>query len=274
MVRSTTKLPRQAPEPTATEPVARRQMQLLGIVREQGFCTIGELARLLGVSEMTVRRDIARIEPDAGVRAVHGGVTVLAPQALNGSGSFSSRASFAADSKVAIGRYAAERTPYGRTLAIDAGTTTLQLGNALPLDLTGTVITHSVPLIRALMRHQSLKVLCPGGVLHADSESFEGPITLAALANLHIDVLYLAATSISPTGIYCGNDYDAVTKRSLIDIADRVVLLADSTKFSQTAMVRICTLDRLDEVITDDGVAPRHVAMVEAAGAHVSVVER
>jgi len=124
------------------------------------------------------------------------------------------------------------------------------------------------------MRHEHLKVLCPGGILHAATESFEGPITLAALTNLHVDVLYLAASSIGPNGIYCGNDYDAVTKRSLIEMSDRVVLLADSTKFSKTAMVRVCTLDRLDEVVTDSDATPDQVAMLEEAGTAVTVVPR
>lgn len=274
MLRSTSGRDAESQPAPATSPVARRQSLLLEIIREQGFCTIGELARLLGVSEMTVRRDAQRLGPECGIRAVHGGVTMLAPQALTGTGDFSNRVTQSADRKAAIGRHVATTLPYGETLAIDAGTTTLQLGHALPVDLTGTIITHSVPLIRVLMRHEHLKVLCPGGILHAATESFEGPITLAALTNLHVDVLYLAASSIGPNGIYCGNDYDAVTKRSLIEMSDRVVLLADSTKFSKTAMVRVCTLDRLDEVVTDSDATPDQVAMLEEAGTAVTVVPR
>jgi DeoR/GlpR family transcriptional regulator of sugar metabolism len=261
-------------EVAGSDPVTRRHAHILEIVREQGFCTIGELARLLAVSEMTVRRDVQRLGPDSGIRVVHGGVTVLAPQALTGTGTFSIRTAQSSDRKAAIGRAVAASVPYGQTLAMDAGTTTLQLGRALPLDLTGTVITHSVPLIRVLMRNEGLQVLCPGGVLHAATQSFEGPITLAALTNLHVDVLYLAASSIGPNGIYCGNDYDAVTKRSLIEISDRVVLLADSTKFARTAMVRVCTLDRLDEIVTDSDVTAEQIALIEDAGSTVTVAPR
>lgn len=248
-----------------------RRTRLLELVREQGFCTTTELVRALGVSDMTVRRDAQRLADEGAVRIVHGGVSVLPPAALAGSGDYDERTARMAAAKRAIGRYAARLVAPGETIALDSGTTTLEMARHLPPDQTCTVVTHSVPVINQLLGRQRIQVVGIGGVLHHDTQSFAGPSTLAVLAGLHVDTVFLAASGIGTRGVFGATDFDAVTKRALIEIADRVVLVTDSSKFSSTAMVRICGLDAVDRIIVDNGLDTEHRALL--AGHQVGVTE-
>jgi DeoR family transcriptional regulator, aga operon transcriptional repressor len=247
-----------------------RRSRLLAIVEEQGFCTIAELSLALDVSEMTVRRDVRRLADDGRLRSVHGGVSVLPQQALLGS-DFTSRAQQMADAKRAIAKSAVTTLSDGGTIAIDAGTTALELARAVPADRKLTVVTHSVPVIMTLLSHPRVEVVALGGVLHSDTQSFAGPATLEALEGLRVSTFFLAASGISARGVYCGNDFDALTKRALIGVADRVVLIADSSKFTASAMVRVCPLSTVDVAIVDSEVDSTQRKLLTSNGVRVVI---
>lgn len=246
-----------------------RDERLVGYVREQGFCTMSELASSLGVSEMTVRRAVQRLADRAGLRVVHGGVTVLPQQALTGSGEFDIRARDMAEAKRAIALRAVELVRSGETIGIDAGSTGLQLAMALPPENGNTIATYSVAAIDHLMKGSRLNVVGLGGTLHRETQSFSGPLTVASLQDLRVDTFFVSASGIHEGAIYCGNDFDAVTKRAFIKVAGRVVLIADSSKFSRSAMVRICSMKELAAVVTDDGLAPAQQEALERLGLEV-----
>jgi len=125
---------------------------------------------------------------------------------------------------------------------------------ALPADRQLTVVTHSLPAMDILGERTGFTLIGLGGVFHASTRSFSGPDTRAAIRNLRLHTLFLAASGLSETGVYCSTPFDAETKRSLIEIADRVVLLVDSSKFSRTAPVFVCGLDAVDVIVTDAGI--------------------
>lgn len=235
-----------------------RRARLLELVREQGFCATGELVRALGVSDMTVRRDAQRLADEGLVRIVHGGVSVLPQSALDGSGDYEERASRMTLAKQAVGRGAAALVKPGDTVALDAGTTVLELARNLPSDESFTVVTHSATVLHELLGRELVQVVGIGGVLHHETKSFAGASTLSALSSLHVQTLYLAASGIGERGVFCANDFDAVTKRALIEIADHIVLVADSSKFTSSAMVRVCGLDTIDRVVVDDAITTDH----------------
>ena len=248
-----------------------RRARLQRLVEDQGFCTIAELSHELGVSDMTIRRDIQRMVDDGLLRGVHGGVSALPQSALLGS-QFSTRAVRFADEKRAIALAAADLVPVGGAVGLDAGTTTLELARAWPSDRRASVVTHSLPNVLALHDDEYTRVIVLGGVLHQSSQSLSGPMTLRTLEELRLQVVFLAASVISERGVFCGNDFDAVTKRALIEIADRVVLLADSSKFNETAMVRVCGLDVLDHVVMDDGIRSQHQQLLHDHDIQLQVV--
>ncbi|GAA1224723.1 DeoR/GlpR family DNA-binding transcription regulator [Pseudonocardia alaniniphila] len=251
-----------------------RRDRLLTLLQEQGFCATTELVRYLGVSDMTVRRDVQKLADEGLVRIVHGGVSVLPPGALQGSGRFDERSTRMAAAKRAAGRLAASRVRPGDNLALDAGTTTLEVAKALPTFSALTVATHSATAIAELMERDDVTVIGLGGVLHHETRSFAGTSVLRAIKELQVGTLYLAASGVGPRGVFCANDFDAVTKRALIEVAREVVLVVDSSKFDmQAPMVRVCGLDAVGSVVVDDGIHDESRQMLERKGVTLEVAQ-
>lgn len=251
-----------------------RRSRVLQLVQEQGFCSTAELVAELGVSEMTVRRDAQRLADGGAVRIVHGGVSVLPPSALQGSGDFTVRTGAMAEAKQAIGRRAADLIQPDTVVGFDAGTTLTEVARFLPPETPLTVVTNSVPIIGQLMSNYFVRIIALGGEMHRETQSFAGASIVSQLQQLHINLLLLAASGVNRRGIFCGNDFDAVSKRALIAASDRVVLVVDSSKFETSAMVRICSLDAIDEVVVDDGIRAEDEHILLEGGVSVTKTTR
>lgn len=249
-----------------------RRERLVQFIADQGYCTITELSRAFAVSEMTIRRDVLRLVEQDKVRGFRGGVGSLSRQDMGGS-DYNFRAITMGEAKHAIALKAVDMVGPASVIALDAGTTTNQVASLLPTDHAVKVVTHSFPVVSSLVGNAGVEVSCLGGIFHPESLSFDGPATLAAISNLQVETLFLAASGMSERGVFCGNGFDAITKRALIDVAERVVLLADSSKFLNSAMVKICGWDKVDRVIIDDGINEDQERMLEQHEVDVVKVE-
>lgn len=245
-----------------------RRDRLVQFIAEQGYCTITDLSAAFAVSEMTIRRDVQRLVDQGKVRGFRGGVGSLTRQELIGS-DYHLRDTTMAEAKRAVARRAVDLAEPDSVVAIDAGTTTHQLAESLPTDRRLKIVTHSFPVVSSLVGHAGIEVNCLGGLLHPESLSFDGPSTLSAISNLQVQTLFLAASGINDRGAFCGNGFDAITKRALIDVSERVVLLADSSKFHASAMVKVCTWEVIDDIIIDDGISRENERMLKQAGVGV-----
>lgn len=248
-----------------------RREKLVQYIADQGYCTIGALSEALGVSEMTIRRDVLRLVEQGRVCGFRGGVGAVSRQDIVGS-DYAYRDLKMGPAKRAIARAAIELLGPASVIALDAGTTTNQVARMMPTDRKLQVVTHSLPAVSSMVGNAGVEIVCLGGILHKESLSFAGPATLAAIDGLQIEILFLAASGISDRGAFCGNGFDAITKRVLIDVAENVVLLADSSKFDIAAMLRICDWDTIDTIVIDDGVTADQVRMFEQHGVQVMAV--
>jgi DeoR family transcriptional regulator of aga operon len=249
-----------------------RRDRLVKYITDQGYCTTAELSRIFGVSEMTIRRDVSKLVDSGKVRGFRGGVGSLSRQDMAGS-DYRFR-----DLKMGAAKHAIATTALGMVavesvIAIDAGTTATQLAALLPTDRTLSVVTHSFPVVSRLVGNPGTEVICLGGTLHPESLSFDGPATLAAISNLHVDVLFLAASGLGERGVFCGNGFDAITKRALIDVAAKVVLITDSSKFQSSAMVKICGWDAIDTIIVDSDVTDAQRQLLEQNNVEALIVD-
>ena len=226
-----------------------RRRSILEALRVSGFVSVADLTRDLGVSDMTVRRDLRKLEDSGEVRVVRGGVSV--PHGPLHAPAFVSRAGIAAVAKRRIAAAAVELIRPADTVAIDAGTTTYALAEALPEDFRGSVVTHSVPVIQLMLNRGSGRVVGLGGDVLPESQAFVGPMTVDATSRLRVRILFLGAAAMDDRGVYVATDIERPTKQALINIADRVVLLADHTKFTTSAPVLLCTWDHITTVVTD-----------------------
>jgi DeoR family transcriptional regulator of aga operon len=248
-----------------------RRDRVVQFVTEQGYCTITELSRLFAVSEMTIRRDVSRLVRDGKLRGFHGGVGLLSPQEMLGR-DYRDRDRTMADAKRLIAERAVALVKPNSVIAIDAGTTATQFASCLPPDRGIRVITHSLTAVSTLAGFGDIEVSCLGGVLHSESMSFAGPSTLSAISNLQVETMFLATSGMNERGAFCANGFDAITKRALIEVSAHVVLLADSSKFTTSAMVKICGWDAIDTVVIDSGITQEQSEMLLQSGIALEVV--
>jgi DeoR/GlpR family transcriptional regulator of sugar metabolism len=232
-----------------------RRLAALEIVRQQGFSRVSDLSDQLGVSRITVRRDIARLEEDQLVRGAHGGVVAMGPFSLGTH--FETRSGSNVGAKRAIARKAIEhvmRRPLG-PLGIDAGTTGFEVARLLTPESPLIVVTHSLPVMLELAERPHVEVVGAGGVLHPETQAFAGPSTVAAYSRMRLDTVLLTASAVRSNIMFCGNAFDAETKRQMMTVADEVVLLVDASKFEGSAPFQVAELARVDVVVVDH-VAP------------------
>lgn len=250
----------------AAQAEARRQ-RIVDHIRSTGFGSVGELARMNGVSEMTIRRDIQALASRHLVRQVHGGANALVDA---GEGiDFRLRASRGEADKQAIAAAALQFVSPRATLALDSGTTTLELARQLPSDDGLLVVTHSLPALQVLARSDGIEVVALSGALQRHTQSFAGPMALSAIHSLRVDTFFMAASSVRDGFMYVGNAFDAQTKLAFMEVSDQVILLVDSSKFSSTALFPIAPLDLARVVITDSGAPTNAVSDLEARGVTV-----
>jgi DeoR family fructose operon transcriptional repressor len=245
----------------------QRRAELLRRVGAAGYLSSAAVAAELGVSEMTIRRDLRELAAQGLVNRVAGGASALvAPGAP-----FEARRSAAPVEKLAVARAAAGLLDDAHVVGLDAGTTVTELAGLLPGGLT--VATHSVPVITTCAERDDLELIALGGSYHAKTRSFSGPITRAALSQLALDVAVLSAAAAGPAGVYSADVWDADTKQVMAGVADRLVLLLDSGKLGRRAPIRFLDLDLFDTVVVDSGVSTEHLATLRAAGPEVVVAE-
>lgn len=231
-----------------------RRDKLVTLTDDQGYCTITELSRIFGVSEMTIRRDVAKLVSEGRLRGFHGGVSSVAPQELEGS-KYSDRLVSRGDVKKALALRALDYIGRSAVVGLDAGSTVAMLAEHIPDTGNLRVVTASLPAITSLAANRGVEVISLGGVLHPETLSFAGPATLRSIGDLQIETLFLAASGLSERGAFCANDFDALTKRALIEVSEKVVLLADSSKFTTRAMVKVCGWEGISTLITDEGIS-------------------
>ncbi|WP_246958063.1 DeoR/GlpR family DNA-binding transcription regulator [Brachybacterium sp. Marseille-Q7125] len=238
-------------------------------LQRAGFASTTVLSRKLGVSDMTIRRDVRRLAEKGELRMVHGGVSL--PHGLLRTATYAGRAEEEADSKRAIAEAAAGLLRPGDSVVIDSGTTCFAVSTVLPRSFRGTVITHSVPVLQQMLTNTSATVLCLGGELLAESQVLIGPRTTAAAKEITSDVLLLGANSVDTSGVYLMGDREHLVKRAFLEGASKVVLLADRSKLTRSAPVRLAGLKEIDVMVTT---GPVPDALIEACTAHeVQVVE-
>lgn len=248
-----------------------RRERALELIQREGFATTSELADELGVSEMTVRRDLQRLEEMGRVRVVPGGVSLRSP---SGGTDFRLRLITEEAEKRAIARVAAEQASAGAVVGIDAGSTALEVLRHLPRDAGMTVVTHSLPAMNEVAARRDLELMGLGGVLRQEAGSFSGPATVAAVSQIHLDVAFIGATALRGGESLCGNPYDAETKRAMREAAKRAVLVVDSEKFGRTAMMRILPVEQFDAIVVDDGLSPGDREELERLDIEVLIARR
>ena len=235
----------------------QRQAMIVDRVREDGAVRVADLVRDLGVSDMTVRRDLELLHERGLLEKVHGGATAAVGTALFEPG-FALKASLQQSEKDAIARTAAGLVEPGMAIALSAGTTTYALAQQLVDVPQLTVVTNSIRVADVLQfsGRADQTIILTGGV-RTPSEALVGPFAVTALRTVHVDLVFMGVHGMDPhTGFTCPNLLEAETDRALIEAGRRLVVVADHTKWGVIGISSIARLDQADVLITDAGLSP------------------
>lgn len=248
-----------------------RQADIMRLLQRSPFVSVTDLVNRFGVSDMTIRRDLRQLSKAGEVQIVHGGASLV--HSTFRTADFAGRAQLSSDAKQKIAVAAQRFVPADAIVAVDAGTTTFAAIAALPVSFSGTIITHSVPVLQHMLSHPQVTVLGLGGELVAESQAMVGPRTVEGLSNLRADVFFLGAAAIAAEGIYVATDIERPIKRAFMASASTVVLLADHGKLTSSAAVRLSGFTQVDVAITDKNPPPSVIAALEEAGTELIIAE-
>ncbi len=249
---------------------ADRLSAVLEKLSEGGTVGVAELCQELGVSAATIRRDLQFLETQRLLARTHGGAVaqgVLYELPLR------YKSARHQEEKRRIARAAAERVSDGTAIGLTGGTTTTEVARALVDRQRLTVVTNALNIASELAVRPNLKLVVTGGIARAESYELVGPLAEASLAGLNLDVVFLGVDGIAPEpGLTTHHEIEAHTNLALIDRARRVVVVADSSKIGKVAFARICEIERVDELITDEAADLSVLATLTDAGVQVTTV--
>ncbi|MET0714816.1 MAG: DeoR/GlpR family DNA-binding transcription regulator [Mycetocola sp.] len=253
-------------------PAVLRRQRIAELIARRGFVRVAELAALFGVSEVTVRSDLAALDDGENIRRVHGGA--VPREARNRESSFEESLEASAQDKQAIGRLAASLVQSGQSILLDVGTTTLAVAQALKerTDLEDLVIiTNGLHIALELESEiPRFTVVVTGGALRPLQHSLVQPLARAVLDQVHADMAILGCNGVDIAhGVTNINLPEAEVKQLMVAVAERVIVVADASKLGRVSLGTVAPLERVDLILTSDGADPALVAELTAAGVGV-----
>ena len=239
---------------------AYRRSKILEELDKKGQVNVNELSTLLDVSVVTIRNDLDKLEKNNLLVRAHGGAFKSNSIALT----LSQKKKLNIESKTRIGKMAASLIQNNDTIILDSGTTTFEVSNYLQKFENLTVITNALDIVNNLAPQKNLEAFMLGCYLKEFSMSLVGPMAERNLKNLSCDKLFLGVDSIRPKkGVFTHHMEEAHLNQIMIDIADEIILVSDSSKFEKSGLAFICSLDKINTIVTDTDLAPEHVEAIE-----------
>lgn len=230
-------------------PAQRRQAILAIAERNGGVAGISDLIKELGVSHMTVRRDIQKLEADGLVFQVSGGIELS--RKLQVEPSHATKEGLASEEKKRIGRKASEMIPEHSCIYLDAGTTSLALAQYIAPRSDLTVITNDFEVLNYLMERTKSQLIHVGGQVLKENRSTVGPLATRIISSLAIDIAFMSASSWDVRGATTPDIGKVEVKQAVLEASRRHVLICDSSKYGQVATFIAFKLSDLDAVVTD-----------------------
>ncbi len=233
----------------------QRQAVILEEARRTGAVRVSDLVTRLGVSDMTVRRDLDVLAGRGLVEKVYGGATSVVGKSTDEPG-FEAKSVRQRTQKEAIAELAATLVRPGTAIGLSAGTTTWTLARALDAIPGLTIVTNSIQVADVLRgsTQPDRTVVLTGGV-RTPSDALVGPVAVHSLRSLHLDAVFLGVHGMADgPGFTTPNLTESETDRALVEAGRKLVVLADHTKWGTVGISTIADLDEADVVVTDDGI--------------------
>lgn len=248
-----------------------RQKIILQLISEKGAVTVAELCDQFDVSDMTIRRDLSMLERASLLRRIHGGA--VSARGRSYEPPVLTRVQEARRAKQAIGRYAATLVHEGNSIALDIGTTTLELARNITRLQDLTVLTNSLPIANLLLDQPGIQLMVCGGIVRPGEHSMIGPLAEYTFSRYYIDTAFIGIGGVDlQAGLTEYNLDDAEVKRHMIQNCQRCVLLTDSRKFGLKTFASVAPLSVVSDIVTDDGLDDACREELEAANITLHIV--
>lgn len=237
-----------------------RKVKIAQRVQQMGRVNVAELAEEYGVSTMTIRRDLARLEQEGLVTVEYGGA-VLRRQLLWEADIQEKQRAFSAEKK-RIAKAAASLVKEGDSVFLDAGTTVCEVARLLNHKTGLHIMTNSLLAANVLAaNHENKLIMCPGEY-RSVSMAFIGQITDEFVSAFRFDVLFLGVEGIADA-IYVPDEQDGITKRKFMSQTDQVVCVADHSKIGRRLRYRIGKLEQISHLITDNKISAEQAGILQ-----------
>jgi len=227
-----------------------RRARILELVQERKKLVVSELCTVLGVSPATVRGDLRDLDREGLLVRTHGGAIEKARASFELTSNKRSTVNLAA--KQAIAKSATQFVEDGDTIVLDTGTTTVELAKRLVSRRRLTVVTNDLQIAGVLEEVPGLEIVLLGGTLRKGYHCTVGPGALRLTHDLRVDTAFMATNSLSlAAGATTPDLHQAETKKAMISMARKIILLCDSSKIGRESFARFAGLDQIDVLVTE-----------------------
>lgn len=226
-----------------------RQQHILEMLNSKASIKVNELAEMFNVSESTIRRDLKQLDENGVISRTHGGA--VSNFRTNFEPTFNEKMDEKHEEKVSIGKVAADMIKDGDTIILDSGTTTLEIAKNITAKNI-TVITNSIDIAGVLSHKEDIDIIVTGGSLRLNTRAMVGPITEMVLKNFRVDKAFVGANGVSlKEGITTPNFLEAHSKKAMMSVADKVIVVVDSSKFNNISFSIISSIKNVSTIVTD-----------------------
>ena len=257
-------------EPNLSLP--ERHSRILALLQQSGSISVAQLSERFRVSEVTIRKDLSYLEQQKKLYRTHGSAILISPYISDRHVNEKEKKNVV--EKQAIGAAAAALIAQNDSIIIASGTTMAFLAREIKPEGRLTVITAAVPVTQILSQDPDIDVIQLGGITRTSSVSVVGPFAEQMLRNFNCSKLFIGVDGVDPEfGLTTTNMLEASLNRAMIEAAQKVVVLADSSKFGRRGFSKICDLQSVDRIITDSNIQPLYLERLRERGIEVTVVD-
>jgi DeoR family fructose operon transcriptional repressor len=242
---------------------AERQLRIRQMFESKDFLDLETLCRELEASESSVRRDLDVLEEQNVLKRVYGGAVPVQPQGIGGAFDFTVESERFSDEKSRIGRLTAGLIEDGQTVILDGGSTVAAVARELAAKSLH-VVTNSLPIAEALEARRNIELTLTGGYLDPRIRVMLGPLCEQMLGLIRADVVIMGIGSVSDAGFSNNNTLVVGSEQKMIEIASKLIIVADHTKFGRSAMIPVAQLEAADTVVSDGELAPEYVDLLRS----------
>ena len=256
---------------------AKRHLRELELLKKNGTIDIQELSKLFFVSEMTIRRDLADLAKEYNISRTYGGAIINSPdlQLIRTASTVVGSDSKNWDLKTKIAQKAASMIQDNQRFFVDYGSTVRGMIDYLPEENRNfIVVTNQLDIVQKAIKKKSCSIILIGGVVMKEASCSFGAIAEAQLSSCHLDIAFLGATAIGSDGyIYDAYTAENAVKRKVLEMANEIYILVDSSKFNKYDLLIITHLEEITGIITDSGISDTFKELLKNYGVKVIIAD-